>query len=146
MIHKPDPRQKIKTPVFILLEFNSETPLYQQIRDQVVMAIAEGQLTGGSPLPTTRQMARDFGINFHTVNKAYSLLRREGFVNLTRKKGSFVRQDVAAEPRRMEDWVERLRILLAEGLARGKSMDKILTVCRMTLAIFPNLESSAEGN
>jgi len=137
MNDETDAKQNLKTPVFILLEFSSETPLYQQIRDQIVVAIADGHLSDGSPLPTTRQMASDFGINFHTVNKAYDLLRREGFVSMTRKHGSFVRRETKTDFRRIEDWGERLRTLLAEGVARGLSADKMLVFCKTTLSTFP---------
>ncbi len=144
MVHSADPKQNIKTPVFILLEFNSETPLYQQIRDQIIMAIAEGKLREGSPLPTTRQMASDFGINFHTVNKAYDLLRREGFLSLTRKQGTFVRRSDNSDFRKIEDWGGRLRTFLAEGVAREISEDKILTFCKATLSMFPQIETTKD--
>ncbi len=138
-------KQNMKTPAFLLLEFGSETPLYQQIRDQIVLAIAEGHLHDESPLPATRQVASDFGINFHTVNKAYDLLRREGFVTLTRKKGCFVRRATERDFRRIEDWGERMRTLLAEGVARGLAEDKMVKFCKATLSLFPHLEIPANA-
>ncbi|MEJ2601236.1 MAG: GntR family transcriptional regulator [Anaerolineales bacterium] len=123
--------------VFLLLDMSGETPLYQQIRDQIVVAIAEGHLPDGAALPTTRQLAGDFGINFHTVNKAYDVLRQEGFVQLTRKQGSFVRLASTADPRQVADWRARLRTLLAEAIARGLDETDILESCRATLASFP---------
>ena len=55
------------------VDLTSEVPIYQQIRDRIVEAIATGEAAVGSGLPSTRQLAVDLGINFHTVNKAYDL-------------------------------------------------------------------------
>jgi GntR family transcriptional regulator len=140
-----DTKQNVKSPSLFLLELNSEIPLYQQIRDQIVVAISEGRLPDGSSLPTTRQLALDFGINFHTVNKAYDLLRREGFVSLTRKQGSFVQRAPKVDPYKIEDWQGRLRTLLAEAVARGLSADMILETCQATLNTFSHLDLSTDG-
>ena len=77
---------------------DSEIPIYQQIRDQIVTAIATGELTAETPLPSTRQLGADLAINFHTVNKAYDLLRREGFIRVNRKSGAVIRRDRASGP------------------------------------------------
>lgn len=125
--------------MLLMIDLTSETPLYQQLRDRVVEAIAAGRLAAGSSLPSTRQLAADFGINFHTVNKAYDLLRREGFVRLTRKQGAVVQRDnstAPAEPAFVEDWEARTRTLLAESYAKGMSQDEILRRCREILASF----------
>jgi GntR family transcriptional regulator len=132
-----DTGEEKDAPVFLVLELSGETPLYQQIRDQIVVAIAEGRLPDGAPLPTTRQLALDFGINFHTVNKAYDVLRQEGFVRLTRKQGTFVHRTSEADPRFSADWQARLRTLLAEAIARGLNESELLARCQAVLATFP---------
>jgi GntR family transcriptional regulator len=129
--------KQIDEQALLVLEPLSETPIYQQIRDQIILAIADQQLTDQSPLPTTRQLALDFGINFHTVNKAYDLLRQEGFVSLTRKQGSFIRLPGGGNTQQNEEWQVRLRILLAEAIARGLHVDDILSLCQSTLNSFP---------
>src|SRR5215469_2728165 len=84
--------------VLLRIEPDSPVPIYQQIRDRVVEAIAGGEQPAGSALPSTRQLAVDLGINFHTVNKAYDMLRREGLVRLTRKSGAVIARDATGEP------------------------------------------------
>ena len=59
------------------LDFQSAVPIYRQIRDQVVLAVAQGELTPGERLPTTRALAEDAGVNVMTVSKAYQLLKTE---------------------------------------------------------------------
>ena len=61
--------------MLLSLDVSGPVPLYQQIRDRIVEAIATGEQPQGSALPSIRQLAVDLGINFHTVNKAYDMLR-----------------------------------------------------------------------
>jgi GntR family transcriptional regulator len=117
------------------VDLASEVPIYQQLRDQIVEAIAEGVLAEGSSLPATRTLAADFGINFHTVNKAYDLLRRQGLIRLNRKTGAVVTPTVADPPFAAE-WTVRARTLLAEALARGLPADEVLKTCRSVLDSF----------
>jgi DNA-binding transcriptional regulator YhcF (GntR family) len=118
------------------VDLASELPIYQQLRDQVVEAIADGTLTEGSPLPATRALAADFGINFHTVNKAYDLLRQQGLIRLNRKTGAVVTSAVADPSFLQADWTPRVRTLLAEAIAKGLSADEVLATCRSVLDSF----------
>lgn len=111
--------------MFLLIEVESEKPIYMQIHDQVVEGIAKGDLQPGSGLPSIRQLAADFGINLHTVNKAYDLLEREGFLLLRRKTGAVVQ----ITPVLAEDWEERQRALLAEAFAKNLTQEEILKRC-----------------
>lgn len=113
----------------IYLDVNGETPLYQQIRNQVVVGIAEGKLLEGESLPSTRQLAADFGINFHTVNKAYDLLRQEGLVRINRKSGATVYLETP-DPQFAQTWQSEARVWLAEAWLRGLSSEEVLDSCR----------------
>src|SRR6476661_7651146 len=100
---------EVEVKVMILnVDLASDVPIYQQLRDQIVEAIAEGVLIDGSSLPATRTLAADFGINFHTVNKAYDLLRQQGLIQLNRKTGAVVTPAVADPPFPAE-WTARAR-------------------------------------
>jgi GntR family transcriptional regulator len=118
------------------VDLASEVPIYQQLRDQIVEAIADGVLTEGSALPATRALGADFGINFHTVNKAYDLLRRQGLIRLNRKTGAVVTQAVADPSFLQAQWTPRARILLAEAIAKGLSAEEVLATCRSVLDSF----------
>ena len=72
------------------LDFQSAVPIYRQIRDQVVLAVAQGELTPGERLPTTRALAEDAGVNVMTVSKAYQLLKAEGYLVTDRRAGAVV--------------------------------------------------------
>src|SRR5438270_72960 len=73
--------------MLLSIEPDGPVPIYQQIRDRIVEAIARGRQPAGSALPPTRQLAVDLGVNFHTVNKGDDLLRQEGLLRLRRKSG-----------------------------------------------------------
>lgn len=117
------------------VDLAGEVPIYQQLRDQIVEAIADGELVAGSALPSTRALASDFGINFHTVNKAYDLLRQEGLIRLNRGTGAVVTAGVA-DPPFLADWTARARTLLAEAVAKGLPAGEVLGTCRTLLDAF----------
>jgi DNA-binding transcriptional regulator YhcF (GntR family) len=121
--------------VILNVDLGSDVPIYQQLRDQIVEAIADGVLIQGSPLPATRALAADFGINFHTVNKAYDLLRQQGLIRLNRGTGAVV-TSTAADPAFRAEWTARARTLLAEAIVRGLPADDVLATCRSVLDSF----------
>ena len=91
------------------------------------------KLHAGDPLPSTRGLAADLAINFHTVNKAYDLLRQEGLVRLTRKSGAVVVRYLGSgppPPAFLAGWYPRAQTLLAEAIAQGVAPDDLLAHCR----------------
>lgn len=111
----------------------SEVPLYQQLRDRIVEAIAEGLLLPGDQLTSVRQLAVAFGINVATVSKGYELLRREGLIRINQKSGSVVARSPESSPASAEfvaDWVVRLRTLLAEAYAQGVPSDQLVQLAQ----------------
>ena len=92
--------------MILKIDFNSDEAIYIQLRNQIVMGIATSQIEDGEQLPSVRQLAENIGINMHTVNKAYAVLRQEGFVKLDRRKGAVIAIDydkVIAEERLSEN-------------------------------------------
>ena len=74
--------------------FNSEEALYLQLRNQIILAIVRAELRDGENLPSVRELAERIGINMHTVNKAYAVLRQEGYLRLDRRRGAVVAVDM----------------------------------------------------
>ncbi|WP_107101379.1 GntR family transcriptional regulator [Streptacidiphilus griseoplanus] len=125
--------------MLLSIEPDSPVPIYQQIRDRIVEAIARGTQPAGSALPSTRQLATDLGINFHTVNKSYDILRQEGLVRINRKSGAVIHRDTGSgppEPGYVEEWSARLRTLLAEAAAQGLGPQDIVDHCRRAVEDF----------
>lgn len=103
------------------IDLQSETPIYTQIAQQVIEGIAKGELIPGEPLPSVRSLAGDLGVNLHTVNKAYHILKQDGYVQINRKQGVVIEPDAfpIADENFQRILMERLRPLVAEAICRG---------------------------
>ena len=111
----------------IEIDFNSDEAIYVQLMNQIIMGIATSRLHEGDPLPSVRQLADTIGINMHTVNKAYSLLRQEGFIQLDRRRGAVIAIDVD-KARALLKLEEQLRILLAKGCCKNITREEVHTL------------------
>lgn len=101
-------RRRGAIEMILRIDQKAEEPLYLQIRSQIIGAIARGELVPGQSLPSVRSLASDLGINLHTVNKAYAVLRDEGYVLMRGRSGAFI-----ADPCE-EDRVDRAQVELAK--------------------------------
>ena len=110
--------------MIIEIDFNSEEALYLQLRNQIILGIATSRFQEGDTLPSVRQLADEIGINMHTVNKAYSVLRQEGFVKVDRRKGAVIALDMD-KIRTIEEMDEQLRVILAKGICKGISKEEV---------------------
>ena len=99
----------------IEIDFNSDEAIYVQLMNQIIMGIATSRLQEGDPLPSVRQLADTIGINMHTVNKAYSLLRQEGFVTIDRRRGAIIAIDVD-KMKALEEMKQNLMVALPARL------------------------------
>ena len=108
----------------IEIDFNSDEAIYIQLMNQIILGIATSRLQEGDPLPSVRQLADTIGINMHTVNKAYSLLRQEGFVTIDRRRGAIIAVD-ENKIKAMEEMKENLIVALAKGCCRNVSREEV---------------------
>lgn len=108
--------------MIIEIDFNSEEALYLQLRNQIIMGIATDQFREGDSLPSVRQLAEVIGINMHTVNKAYTVLKQEGFVKVDRRRGAVIAIDVD-RLRTIEEMKRELRVILAKGTCKNISRE-----------------------
>ena len=108
----------------IEIDFNSDEAIYVQLMNQIIMGIATSRLQEGDPLPSVRQLADTIGINMHTVNKAYSLLRQEGFVTIDRRRGAIIAIDVD-KMKALEEMKQNLMVDLARGYCKNISRAEV---------------------
>lgn len=109
---------KRKDPQF-RLDLHSGVPVYRQIIDQVVGAIATGALAGGDQIPTVRQLAVDLAINPNTVIRAYRELEIRGVLETQQGTGTFISHRKV--PRDDAERQRRLGQLAGEFAARAGS-------------------------
>lgn len=114
----------------IAIREGSDIPIYQQIRDQIVQGISDGRLTQGEQLPTVRALAEEIGINSMTVNKAYQLLKQQGYIIADRRSGARVCKNFAKAPGLSFESRELLCRLAAEAKVGGMTLEEFLNECR----------------
>ena len=115
--------------MIISLDTSSDVPIYVQLRNQIVTGIGKGELCVGETLPSVRQMAADAGINSMTVNKAYSLLKQEGYIFADRRSGARVRKEFAVTKELSEKSKELLQQIISEAKVSGMTKEEFFEIC-----------------
>lgn len=110
--------------MFIEIDFSSDEALYIQLRNQIILGIATNRFHEGDVLPSVRQLADNIGINMHTVNKAYTVLKQEGYVKVDRRKGAVIAVDEGTK-QALLDVREELRVLLAKASCKNISREEV---------------------
>src|SRR5699024_6905125 len=106
--------------VYIQLDFESNDPIYTQLKEQIIAGIAKKELNPGDALPSVRAMAKDIGINLHTVNKAYQQLQQEGFLLIHRQRGVVVNPEGPAKADELykQHVIDTMKPFIAESVCR----------------------------
>ena len=110
--------------MIVEIDFNSEEALYIQLRNQIIIGIATDQIREGDTLPSVRQLADNSGINMHTVNKAYSVLKQEGFLRVDRRRGAVIALDTD-KMRTISEMRRDLSVILARGVCKNVSREEV---------------------
>lgn len=110
--------------MLIKIDFGSTEAIYMQLRNQIIMGIATAEIREGDSLPSVRQLAEEIGINMHTVNKAYAVLREEGIIHLDRRRGAVIAIDVN-KMQALEDMKRQLKVVLAKGRCKNITKEDV---------------------
>ena len=110
--------------MIIEIDFSSDEAIYIQLCNQIIMGIAASVIREGDSLPSVRQLADMIGVNMHTVNKAYSVLKREGYISLDKRRGAVIALDID-KLEQMEEMRRELQIVLARGICKDISRREV---------------------
>ena len=110
--------------MIVEIDFNSDEALYIQLRNQIIIGIATERIHEGDSLPSVRQLADHIGINMHTVNKAYTVLKQEGYVKVDRRRGAVIAIDVD-KLRTVAELKKELRVILAKGSCKNITREEM---------------------
>ena len=124
------------------IDFNSDEAIYVQLRNQIVLGIACAEFTDGQSLPSVRQLAQVLGVNMHTVNKAYSILREEGYLKLDRRKGAVISVETEEKQKELESMEQELQLLIAQAICKGISKEEM---CDLVECVYQKLDKNQEG-
>ncbi|HEY2494132.1 MAG TPA: GntR family transcriptional regulator [Paenibacillus sp.] len=116
----------------IQLDMQSDIPIYSQLMNQIIEGIASGALQPGEPLPSVRSLASDIGVNLHTVNKAYTLLKQDGFIQIHRQKGVVIQPEgmPGVTPEYELKQHSQLKPIIAEALCRGMTQEQLTDIVK----------------
>ena len=119
----------------LIINNSSQTPIYEQIVDQVKEQIIRGNLKEGNALPSVRAMAKELRISALTVKKAYDALEQEGYVVTVHGKGSYISNigsNIKLEELRRE--VEKdFETAIRKGKRSGRTDDEIKELLELIL-------------
>lgn len=118
--------------MLLAIDLQSEEPIYTQICNQIIEGMAKRELLPGDKLPSVRSLGADIGINFHTVNKAYQILKQEGLIQIHRQKGVVIHPDGVAKADELffKKLQTKLKPLIAESVVRDVSEEKWLEISK----------------
>lgn len=105
------------------IDFNSDEALYVQLCNEIIRGIALEQIQEGEALPSVRQLAEVIGINMHTVNKAYTVLKQEGFIKLDRRRGAVISLDVD-KYQAIQELRDNLNVVLTRALCKNVTREE----------------------
>lgn len=109
--------------MYIQIDFKSDEAIYIQLRNQIVLGIAREELKDGDSLPSVRQLAEQLGVNMHTVNKAYAILKQEGYLTMDRRNGAVIHIEVQHSSN--DDLETTMKLLVAEAICRDMTQEDL---------------------
>lgn len=113
------------------LDFNSEKAIYLQLKEEIIKGIAKGNLKINESLPSVRAMSQELGINLHTVNKAYNLLKDEGYISIDRRKGAIINNlPLNSADEKITLIKEELELLVAKAYLSGVNKEEFINISK----------------
>lgn len=106
--------------MIIKIDFNSDEAIYMQLRNQIILGIASSNICEGDTLPSVRRLAEEIGVNMHTVNKAYTVLKQDGFVKLDRRRGAVIDIDIN-KINAINEMSMEMRVIIAKAICKNIS-------------------------
>jgi GntR family transcriptional regulator len=119
------------------LDLESPVPVSAQLYRQLFILLSSGRVAEGEILPSARRLASNLGIHYHTTNKAFAMLRRDGMVALNHRRQLVARPRPQPGEHYLADWTERQRALLSEALLQGVRPEETLRRFRALLQVAP---------
>ena len=130
--------------MIIKIDFNSNEAIYMQLRNQIVIGIAQDRIKDGESLPSVRQLADELGVNMHTVNKAYALLKSDGYLKLDRRRGAVVCVSLETKSQHLETMNIGMRMMVAEAICKDISLDEMHQIIEKMYKEFDDIQNGGK--
>ncbi len=117
----------------IIISNNANKPIYEQITSQIKAMIMSGELQAGDAIPSMRALAKSIHVSVITVQKAYEELQRDGFIETTVGRGSFVSAQNKAFYQEAQQRIaeEHLKIAADIGRINNISLESLIEVLKL---------------
>lgn len=122
----------------ILISYQSKRPIYEQIVIQIKKKILEGELKVGTNIPAMRTLAKSLNVSVVTVQKAYEILRDEGFINTIVGKGTFVNLPEIGELKiqKKDELILLVKQVITFAYSNGYTKEEAMEIFREESEIF----------
>ncbi len=114
----------------IFLDYHSRTPIYEQIKEQIVLDINRGVLKKDDQLPSLRQLSAQLSININTVKRALSELEAQGVIYSVAGKGIFISGNAESQNIYLEQSLDAVKNALITAKQMGASEEKITAILK----------------
>ena len=125
----------------ILISYQSKDPIYIQIVSQIKKLVLEGKLKPGDNIPAMRTLAKDLSVSVITVQKAYEILRDEGFLNTVVGKGTFVEKPEIHDLKinQKENLITKIDETIKFAYINGFNSDEFLDLVNLQVKSFDDM-------
>lgn len=114
----------------IFLDYHSRTPIYEQIKEQIVLDVSRGILKKDDQLPSLRQLSAQLGININTVKRALSELEAQGVIYSVAGKGIFISGNAESQNIYLEQSLDAVKSALATAKEMGAREERLLAIVK----------------
>ena len=114
----------------IFLDYHSRTPIYEQIKEQIVLDVSRGILKKDDQLPSLRQLSAQLSININTVKRALSELEAQGVIYSVAGKGIFISGNAESQNIYLEQSLDAVKNALINAKQMGASEEKITAILK----------------
>lgn len=109
------------------LDFHSRAPIYEQIKEQIISLVGQGELKADDQLPSLRQLSADLSVNINTIKRAFSELESQGIIYSVAGKGSFISEN-SHKNAIVEGAMEEVSQSIAKAKSMGAEKSKIISI------------------
>ncbi len=114
----------------VIIDSRSRTPIFEQIKEQILNQINLGELKPHDKLPSIRQLASDLDLNVNTVKRAFNELETEKVTYSIPGKGVFINEGAASSRIVIENAEEKLVNVLSSSKAKGISLERVMEIAK----------------
>lgn len=109
----------------IFIDYHSRVPIYEQIKEQIIMLINTGIYKPNEQLPSIRSLSNELNINVNTIKRAFADLEKDGVTYSAQGRGIFVSENPIGNSKIVAGAIEDIRIALTSGKAKGVTREDL---------------------